>query len=319
LGLFEKLFIISGNDTPRRCLTCSKIINPVAEYSPFPNEKSMKTNYALVLIIGLLFLFTSCGRKIGEHDGSAQIAAEVAFAPQSEKTSGPQYEGMVNPKLIKKGELTINATNLDSVKSTICRFVSACNGYVKSENYSNYYGSPSYELSVNIQATHFDDFLKMLDSSGIDIISRTFSVEDVTLKYVDDSTRLANKKKLEKKYLELLSKANDIKSILEIEDKMEEIQTDIEIMDSQLKMLDKQITYSEFTIKIEKKYTNLSYEKSNKFLYKLGQGIVSGWTSAKTIVIFLFSIWPVYVLIFIAFIILRKVIRRRKSGKSKQG
>jgi hypothetical protein len=277
----------------------------------------MKTKNTILLMIILLALFSSCSKKAGDREQGLGITAEVAVAPSSEAASGPKYEGMVNPKLIKKGELTIRATNIDSVKSVIYRFVKDCNGYVKSENYSNHYDSPSYEILVNVQSTQFDAFLNLLTSSGIDIVSRSFSVEDVTMQYIDDSTRLANKKQLEKKYLDLLSKTNDVKNLLEIENKVEDIQTDIEIMEIQMKIFDKQINYSEFLIKIEKKYTDLSYENSNKFLYKLGQGIVNGWGSAKAIIIFLFSIWPVYILFFIIYIPLRMFLKRRKQTKGK--
>ena len=132
------------------------------------------------------------------------------------------------------------------------------------------------------------------------------------MQYIDDSTRLFNKKKLENKYLDLLSKTNDIKNIIEIEEKLEEIQTDIEVKESQLKILDKIIAYSEFKIKIEKDINNLTYEDRAKFTNKLGQGVIRGWEGMKTMVIFMFSIWPLYILIALIYFATKFVIKKRK-------
>ena len=159
-----------------------------------------------------------------------------------------------------------------------------------------------YNISLNISAVRFDLFLKLLDSSKMNIVSRTFSVEDVTLKYIDDSTRLQNKKRLEKKYLELLSRTNDMKSILEIEDKLEQIQTDIEVKEGQMKMLNKQIAYSAFQIKIEQAVVNLSYEDRTKFVYKLKQAIAQGWELLKSLAVGMVSIWPLWVLVYVLFL-----------------
>ena len=104
-----------------------------------------------------------------------------------------------------------------------------------------------------------------------------------------------------------------MKDLLEIEDKLEEIQTEIEVRESQLKMLDKQIAYSEFTVKIEKDNVYLPYNARSKFTYRLGQGIVAGWDGVKSMVIFLFSIWPLYLLIALVVFAIKAIIKRRKK------
>ena len=78
-------------------------------------------------------------------------------------------------------------------------------------------------------------------------------------------------------------------------------------------MLDKQIAYSGFTIKIEKEVVDLPYDARNKFTYRLGQGIAAGWEGVKSILIFLFAIWPLYVLVGIIFIGIKALIKRRKK------
>ena len=273
----------------------------------------MKTKTTLLIVI-CLFAIISCRNK--DENMEKAVFAEMMVTPGSEIPPPPppsKNQGQYTPKLIKKGELTISSKDIELTKELVYRLAKECNGYVINENFINNDYYSSFDISLNIQASYFDLFLKKLDSSKINIVSRTFSVEDITMKYIDDSTRLFNKKKLEGKYLDLLAKTNDIKNLLEIEEKLEEIQTDIEVKENQLKVLDKQIAYSEFKIKIEKDITNLTYEDRTKFTYKLSQGIVKGWEGMKLIVIFLFSIWPLYILIALIYFVIKLIIKKRKK------
>ena len=238
---------------------------------------------------------------------------DVPPPPPPPGVKSASQEKNSSPKLVKKGELTIASNDLEATKALIYKFVKECNGYVTNENLVKDEIFAHIEMSLNVQASHFEMFLKLLDSSKVNIVSSTFSVEDVSLKYIDDSTRLQNKKKLEQKYRDLLSRAKDMKDLLEIEDKLEEIQTEIEVRESQLKMLDKQIAYSEFTVKIEKDNVYLPYNARSKFTYRLGQGIVAGWDGVKSMVIFLFSIWPLYLLIALVVFAIKAIIKRRKK------
>jgi hypothetical protein len=242
------------------------------------------------------------------------LMAEYAPPPPPSSSSSSK-QGQYQPKLVKTGELTITSNNIESTKSLLYKFVKECNGYVTNENLVKDEIFSYYNISLNISAVRFDLFLQLLDSSRMNIVSRTFSVEDVTLKYIDDSTRLLNKKKLEKKYLDLLSRTNDMKSILEIEDKLEEIQTDIEVKEGQMKVLDKQIAYSAFQVKIEQDIVNASYEDRTKFTYMLKQAVVRGWEGVRSAAIGLVSLWPLWVLIYLLFLVIKFFIRRRKNQK----
>lgn len=278
----------------------------------------MKTKNTLLIIICLIAL-GSCKNKneLGfEKMVPAEFMQSSALPPPPPPPSAAKTQDLYSQKLVKKGELTISSKDIELTKTLIYRFVKECNGYVTNENLVKNDVFSYIEISLNVQASQFDFFLQLLDSSKINLVSRTFSVDDVSLKYIDDSTRLQNKKKLEKKYLDLLSKTNDIKNLLEIEDKLEEIQTDIEVKESQLKLLDKKIAYSEFNIKIEKTTSDLTYEDSNKFRYKLGKGIIQGWEGFKSVLVFLITIWPLYVLITIVFLAIKK--RKKKKNKKSE-
>ena len=280
----------------------------------------MKTRNA-VLLLCLCFVLSCSKKQAYNKQVPRAMAMEMEkfstdYLPPPPPPPSSINQGKYNPKLVKKGDLTISSDNIESTKKLIFEFVKVCNGYVINENLVANEPYSYYQLSLNIQASQFDKFVHLLDSSKLNIVSRSFSVEDVTMQYVDNATRLENKKKLEKRYLDLLSKTKDIKDMLEIEEKLENIRTEIEVKESQLKVLDKQIAYSEFNIRIEKRNVNISFDDSNKYSYKIGQGLINGWEGIKSFIIMLISIWPLYLLIALIYFVIKILIRRRKKSNA---
>lgn len=220
---------------------------------------------------------------------------------------------LYNPKLIKKGSLTISSSNIEDTKSIIYAFVKRCNGQVVNENLISNEPNSYYRIFINVQASLYDKFFMLIDSAKLNIISKSFSSQDVTMEYIDNKTRLDNKKKLEKRYLELLAKTKDIKDMLDIEEKLESIRSDIESRETQMNVMEKQIAFSEVHITIEKRTINVTYDEKNKYSYKLVQGLLSGWQGIKTFLVFLFSIWPFYILIILCYLIIRYVRNKNKK------
>ncbi len=275
----------------------------------------------LSLLLIIFILNSSCSRN--QRNLESNVSAEfLDMTGVNESVPPPPPPGTFNPKqnsynpkLVKKGELTISSNSIEATKTLLYGFVKSCNGNINSENLVKSEFTTFYEIGLDVQASDFDVFLKMVDSSGMNIVSRSFSVEDITMQYMDDSTRLQNKKKLEKKYLDLLLKAVDMKSTLEIESKIEEIRTDIEIKESQLKLLDKKVAYSDFNVRIEMDAVNLTFDARNKFTYRIGQGIVNGWHGMKEFLIFLVTIWPFYLIVIFVIYMIRFFVKRMKRNK----
>lgn len=268
-------------------------------------------------MLGFIIVMTSC-----KHQANFEKRADMAYAVDEEVAlecvvPPPQAprEELYNPKLIKKGSLTVSSTSIESTKSLIYEFVKKCKGHVVNESFVANDPYSYYQLSLNVQADLFNRFFELIDSAKLVVIAKSFSAEDVTMQYIDNTTRLENKKKLEKRYLELLSKTKDIKDMLDIEEKLENIRSDIESRESQMKVMEKQIAYSKINLKIEKRYINLTYEEKNKYSYKLFLGLEKGWQGIKAAVIFLMSIWPLYI-ITLGVVYLVKFFRKKRKNQN---
>ena len=280
------------------------------------NSNHMKNK---LLIAGLLISFISCSRVSEKRDvvtTSNVMMDMVSNAPPPPPPTILELEN-AKPKLIKKGNLTISTTDINRTKKSLYLLVKLCNGYVLNEKLESDNPNSYYQISLNINALYFDKFIALVDSSKFNIVAKSFSTRDVTMQYVDDATRLANKKKLEIRYLELLAKAKDVKDMVEIEEKLETLREDIESRESQMRVMEMQIAYSEFDVKIEKQVIDLGQANKNKYTYKIFQGMASGWEAITSFIVFLITIWPFYIVL-AGFIYILRVWRRKNRIKKEK-
>ncbi|MDP4272271.1 MAG: DUF4349 domain-containing protein, partial [Bacteroidota bacterium] len=278
----------------------------------------MKT-MRLILIATISVALTAC-HKEDKKALAVETTVEMTKTqdspptPPAEKlTSNSENEQGTTPntnrKLIKKGDLGLSCENLEATKKTLYGFLKRCKGYVACERLVN--DDPStpayYHLEFNVEAGYFEKFLQLIDSSGLKVISRNISMQDVTRQYVDQTVRLNGKKRLAERYTQLLSKANAVKDMIEIQEKLEEVQSEIESQEWDLKTMERQVAYSEIYVKLEKP-SKATTANSNSFWHKIGQSLGDGWDAVVNFVLFLIAIWPYYIVIALLWYFGRKVV-----------
>jgi len=275
----------------------------------------MKTKLILLIFIVLC----SCNK----NKNNLQKNEEVVYAKSVmyEMASPPpppiviERSEYVQTKLIKTGRLKIISKDIESTKNKLNNILDICKGTITYESFTKYEEEASYSLLYDVPVYNFDKFVKLLDSLNLNITEKVYRVTDVTLRHVDETSRLNNKRKLEKTYLDLLGKANKIEDIIEVQRNIEEIRADIESREEQLKSLNNQIAFSKFDIKVEKpkaKKTNNS-DRSEDNTEKFSEALVTGLNGIIVSLVFLLSIWPIYIIIVILFLVFR--LYRKKNKK----
>ena len=301
----------------------------------------MKKYLSLLLSLALLAaLLTGCGSAgksaVSYDSGMVEYAVsdEAAMAPaegaamkntaaDTGSTQLPQ-----NRKWIVTVNLTAETDDLDALRSALDEKIAALNGYV--EDQSVYNGSiydsgrryRSANLTVRIPADSIDAFLQ--DVGGLaNIVRQNKSIEDVTLSYVATESRLKALETEEARLLELLSQAETMTDLLEIEARLSEVRSELENYASQKRLYDNQIDYATVYLSIEevKEYTPVAeqtlWEKiSSGFLDSLkglGNGIVNffAWIVIKLpyLVVYGLILWGLGILI-------RRWRRRRTARKA---
>jgi len=286
------------------------------------------------LVTSCVFVIAACGKKADNQAAAVSATMERISDPSDAPPPPPPpppppaecvsqvnfiapETAEYNPKLIKSADLRIITKDIAGTKKVVRAIAAKCKGVIMRE-YAVSAGPDVYsEISLSVKAVNFDRFMSLIDSSTLEIASRSVSISDVTMQYVDDSARLANKKQLEKSYIRLLSRAQKIGDIIEIEEKIEEVRSDIESKESQFKALKFKVAYSEVYLKIEKETNKEIKHDKGKYGTDLSNGFEKGWDDLKSFIVDVISIWPVYLLVLAIAYFVWLFVKRRRNKKAK--
>lgn len=152
-------------------------------------------------------------------------------------------------KLIRTVDLNVETKEFDMVMGVLSDQVKELDGYIENMGtyngsiYSGYRSSRSASLTIRIPKNRLDGFLETVSDIS-NVVSRSESVEDVTLTYVDMESHRNALKVEQERLLALLGQAESIEDILTIESRLSTVRYQLESMESQLRTFDNLVDYS---------------------------------------------------------------------------
>lgn len=250
--------------------------------------------------------------RLDEPVGSADVKQIVEEAPNENRRKND-----IERKIVKNGDISFETNDIAAARQIILATLKSLGGYVDDDKEStdNETNRKDYTLNVSIPANNFDKLLSFVSSSADKIDSKNINITDVTTNYIDITTRLANKKILENRYLDLLKKASKISDLLEIENKLTEIRSDIESTQGRLNYLNKQVLYSSLNITFYTKQV-IKADKPIGFAYKFNTALHKGELFLEHLLFKVVALWPLWSLCVIGFITFKIWRRRRKLANA---
>ena len=233
----------------------------------------------LTLLLCAALLLSGCGASKSSYAANEQAyVAETAAAYDT--AAGGAESGTELPqgrKFIITMNVDAETDDLDSALENVSALLTEAKGYIQDQNIYNgsaYYGGRyrSANLTLRIPAENLDQFQASVESVA-NVTSASRSSEDVTLQYVDTESRVNALKTEQDRLMELLSQAETMADLLEIESRLTQVRSDLESYTSQLKVLENQVDYATMylSLSVVKEYTPVA-EKSR--LQKIGEGFV---------------------------------------------
>ena len=248
------------------------------------------------------------------------VAEDGAATPQVEDTSR---------KLIKNVNLSVETETFEELLATITEKTESFSGYIEESytyNGSNYYGrgTRNASMTIRIPAQQLDAFLSSV-SEVSNVISRNDSVSDVTLQYVDMESHKKALTAEQDRLLELLEQAESVEDIITIESRLSDVRYQIESMESQLRTLQNQVSYSTVYLDIQEveKLTPVEEQTRGEMiregfvdsLYGVGNGVLDFGTAVIIDLPYL-VVWAAVILLVI--LIIRLLRKHRKNKKQKK-
>ncbi|MCJ7688165.1 MAG: DUF4349 domain-containing protein, partial [Clostridiaceae bacterium] len=225
-------------------------------------------------------------------------------------------------KIIRNGSIQMETLSFDETVKQILSKTSSIGAYVQSSNVSgksieskSSEENRRGEFILRIPKDKFDSFILDIGNLG-SITDQQISTEDITSVYFDTQAHLKSLTIQEERLLELLKKTGELKDIIALENELSRVRYEIENLTGSLKKWDNLVEFSTLNIQISEVHTI----KENPV--SLGDKIANGFVNSvnslidfgKGFIVIISICMPYLVILSIVFLIIRFVIKLRKSN-----
>jgi hypothetical protein len=172
----------------------------------------------------------------GNRDGDDQAA------DGDDTAAGPDTAARALPAgrdIVYRGQISVRVENVTAAATKAESITRAVDGVVFAEETSNVPGSPeesSASLTLRVPPTEFRATLRRLAGLG-DRLSQSQTAEDVTTQVVDTASRVASQQRSVARVRALLSEANTIGEVVQVEAELAKRESDLESLEAQLARL----------------------------------------------------------------------------------
>lgn len=283
-----------------------------------PTNRIVQTIGLTVALIGVFFFVSCSPKKTATISSSEVVAAPFPQAanvnsmerldqslpvstlngsPVSPVSPGEIQEWSIpvtRRKLVKKGTIAFETESINAVRRQVEDAIMVANGYIESDVEETRYDRITIQMTLRIPAQNFDGFVDKIISGVKKLDTRSINVEDVTSQWIDTESRINNQRLLEERFQQILLRANDIKTILEIERELSGVRREIERAETTLRYLSEEVAYSTLDLIVYEFLPPKAYEKTKKptFWRKVTDGFLNGFEGLLLLIIALVTIWP---------------------------
>ncbi len=275
-----------------------------------------------IFLISFLLVFLSCNESGSYAVSEAKEASPVRDMAEMviENDNIPnqnQNETLVQvQKLIKTGYFTFETTSVEDMYVKLKTWTTAHQGFIQNDKTSKEYDRIRRTLLVRVPSKSFQTVVDSINQSVISLDRKEVVLDDVTEEFVDLEARLLAKKKLEARYLQLLSKATSVKDMLEIERQIANIREEIEAKQGRLKYLQNKVSLSSIYLDFYE-MSDAQTAPSQTYLKKLWRAAKGGFDGLGNFLLGIVYIWPFIVIAFLIAFFVRRRIRKRKTKLTK--
>lgn len=233
-------------------------------------------------------------------------------------------------KVIKTANLNLQTLDFDAFAAALDQKLAETGAYLQYADVSgtDYYGGrKSANYTIRVPEANLDMFLAGIEGIAT-VTNKTLGEEDVTLNYVDTEARITTLEIEQERLLALLEKAEDLDSIILLEQRLSEVRYNIESYKTKLRTYDDKITYSTVCIyvyevtRVQEKEPETVWERiSNGWadtIYDITTGVQDFFVWAVVNLPYL-VFWGVVIVVLVVILKKNKTKRRaKKSGKQSE-
>ena len=210
-----------------------------------------------------------------EYKMETQAVVSNKTSASAESGAGDALVTTTARKVIKTANLNLQTLDFDGFAAALDQKIAETGAYLQYADVSgsDYYGGrKSANYTIRVPEANLDLFLSGIEGIAT-VTNKTLGEEDVTLNYVDTESRIKTLEIEQERLLALLEKAEDLDSIILLEQRLSEVRYNIESYQAKLRTYDDRITYS--TVRIYVYEVTRVTEKEPETVW---ERIKNGWS-----------------------------------------
>ena len=193
-----------------------------------------------------------------DYDYGFEESIELDAMPAGDAGAGSVFvnDVTVDPAkgrlLIRTVSMTAETKDIISVKNDIEAQVKALGGYIENSSMSGTGKNKdlrTINYTVRVPADQLDTLVSTVGNSCT-IISSNENSSDVTLEYVDTKSRVESLRVEYDQLLKLLEQAEDLDTIIVLQNRLTEVRYQIESAESRIRVLENQVEYGTLNLSI---------------------------------------------------------------------
>ena len=197
--------------------------------------------------------------EMADYDYGFEEAVEFEAMPAGAAGSGGVIvnDVTVDPAkgrlLIRTVSMTAETKDIVSVKNDVEAQVKALGGYVENSSMSGTGKNKDLRTiyyTVRVPADQLDTLVSTVGNSCT-IISSSENSSDVTLEYVDTKSRVESLRVEYDQLLKLLEQAEDLDTIIVLQNRLTEVRYQIESAESRIRVLENQVLYATLNLTVK--------------------------------------------------------------------
>lgn len=300
----------------------------------------MKRLLSLLLCLLLLLGLTACGSNTSatmkaESAPMARNAAMAGGAPMEDamvESSAAGKSGSLSSAPLPENRKWIITVYMDAETEELEEAISAIDAHIREiggyvEDQSIYNGSAyesrryrSASLTIRIPAQQVDAFTATVGSIA-NVVRTEKNLEDITLTYTATESRVKALETEQDRLLELLSEAETMSDLLEIEARLSDVRYELEQVTSQLRLYNNQIDYATiyFNLSEVQEYTPV---EEPTFWERIRDGFADSieglWEGAVDVLVWFLVNIPYLAVFALLAVLIRRILKRLPKRKPKE-
>lgn len=152
-------------------------------------------------------------------------------------------------QIARQAAMVIAVARPDEAATEVSRVVERVGGQVISLNRSEDTNRQQIaNLMLSMPAARFDEARAEIRKLAARVENEKVEAEDITRSYVDRVSRLNSRRAVERQYLEVLRRAQTVKEILEVHEKLGEVREEIETAEGEIKLMSHRVAMSAIAV-----------------------------------------------------------------------